>query len=174
MVMGNKTKLVVKSPNAIPDIRARLQKAAITVGIHADVGSHRAEGEEDSSGTTVAMIYFWNEFGTEPNKEKNHPGIPERPTLRPTMRKERVKYQLIMGKIAANVMTKKAGMGVKRQMGLLGTVAEGDLKKAIVDLSAPPNAESTIARKGSSNPLIDTGQMLNSIRWAYVDEKLNK
>jgi hypothetical protein len=47
-------------------------------------------------------------------------------------------------------------------------VAQNDVRKAIRDLDSPPNAESTIKAKGSSNPLIDTGQMINSIRWEYV------
>lgn len=176
--MASKNRLVVKSPNIIPEIRKRIEAAAITVGIHADVGSHKEEPSDDESEgsagepVTVAMIYFWNEFGTEPSGK--HPGIPERPTLRPTMKKERIKYVQIMAKIAANAMKKQKGLGVKRQMGLLGTVAEADLKKAIVDLKAPPNSETTIAKKKSDNPLIDTGQMLNSIRWAYVNERLNK
>jgi len=37
-------------------------------------------------------------------------------------------------------------------------------KAKIRGLKSPPNAASTIKRKKSSNPLIDTGQMINSIQ----------
>lgn len=57
---------------------------------------------------------------------------------------------------------------VKQAMGLLGEVAQQDIQDAIVKLKEPPNAESTIAKKKSDNPLIDSGQLVSSIRWAYV------
>ena len=38
----------------------------------------------------------------------------------------------------------------------------------LTDLKTPPLAESTIRRKGSSNPLIDTGQLRSSITWQVV------
>ena len=47
-----------------------------------------------------------------------------------------------------------------------GQVAADAVKKAIVDLDSPPNAPSTIAAKGSENPLIDTGHMLESVTYA--------
>ena len=43
-----------------------------------------------------------------------------------------------------------------------------DVQQAIVQLKSPPNAQSTIDKKKSDNPLIDTGQLVSSIRWAYV------
>lgn len=57
---------------------------------------------------------------------------------------------------------------IKQAMGLLGEVVQQDIQDAIVKLKSPPNAESTIAKKKSDNPLIDTGQLVSSIRWAYV------
>lgn len=45
--------------------------------------------------------------------------------------------------------------------------AANDLRSAIIDkiitIRSPPNAPSTIAQKGSSNPLVDTGQMSRQI-----------
>jgi hypothetical protein len=41
----------------------------------------------------------------------------------------------------------------------------------MVSLQTPGNAASTKRAKGSSNPLIDTGQLLGSITFVVTDEK---
>ena len=156
--MAAKNRLVVKSPNAIADIRKRIAEHAISVGVQADAGAHKEDSGE-ASGTTVAQVYWWNEFGTEK--------IPERPTLRPTFIKERVKYISIMSKISARAMEDK-GYDLKQAMGKLGEVAQQDIQQAIVELKSPPNAPATVDIKGSDNPLVDSGQMVSSIRWAYA------
>lgn len=153
--MASRNRLQVKGPNAIRDIQKRMNDVAVSVGIHASAGVHK----ESKGKLKVAQVYAYNEFGTEL--------IDERPTLRPTMRIQRQKYFGIMSVIALKALTVQ-GYDVRIQMGKLGEVAQNDVRKAIRDLDSPPNAESTIKAKGSSNPLIDTGQMINSIRWEYV------
>ena len=46
--------------------------------------------------------------------------------------------------------------------GLAGVEINDDLKSSIVGWQAPPNAPSTIAKKGFNKPLVDTGDMLRS------------
>ena len=41
-------------------------------------------------------------------------------------------------------------------------------KPTIVEIDEPPNSQETIDRKGSDNPMIDTGQFLNSQRALLV------
>lgn len=43
-----------------------------------------------------------------------------------------------------------------------------DQKATIVEIDEPPNSQETIDRKGSDNPMIDTGQFLNSQRALLV------
>lgn len=50
------------------------------------------------------------------------------------------------------------------RMAQLGVKMRNDLQYLILNGSWLPNAPSTIARKQSSKPLIDTAQMLNSVR----------
>ena len=45
----------------------------------------------------------------------------------------------------------------------LGEKVVADVQRKIVALKDPPNAPSTIAKKGSANPLIDTGRLRQSI-----------
>lgn len=153
--MASRNRLQVKGPNAIRDIQKRMNDVAVSVGVHASAGVHK----ESKGKLKVAQIYAFGEFGTE--------NSPERPTLRPTMRMQRQKYIGVMRTITLKAMTVD-GYDIRIQMGKLGQVAQNDVQKAIRDLDSPPNAESTVKAKGSSNPLIDTGQLLSSIRWEYV------
>lgn len=51
----------------------------------------------------------------------------------------------------------------------LGESCESIVREAIWDLQEPPNAPSTIARKGFNNPLIDTGRMARSVQWREIE-----
>lgn len=92
-------------------------------------------------------------------------GIPERSFLRSTF--EAKAKQL--GKLAEQ-MAKKAleGQGVEQSLNLIGTYLAAEIKKTIVNRIAPANADSTIARKGSDVPLVDTGQLINSITYTVA------
>ena len=52
----------------------------------------------------------------------------------------------------------------------IGIVAESDIKQKISSIYSPPNAPSTIAKKGSSKPLIDSGFMLASVSHGVAKE----
>lgn len=111
------------------------------------------------SSQTIVMRAIWNHFGTKR-------GIPARPFLRNAMRGNLGKYRQQL-KTAAPLIIK----GLKNThnvLSRLGIQAVGDIQKSITSLRTPPNAPSTIARKGSSNPLIDTGEMRQST--TYVVE----
>jgi hypothetical protein len=69
--MAARNKLVIRNPNAIRDIQRRIGAHAVAVGVHSDAGAHKDE-QGHATATTVAEIYWWNEFGTS--------RIPERPT----------------------------------------------------------------------------------------------
>jgi hypothetical protein len=151
---------VAKSPvkrtgQTLADVVKRIQDSAVTVGIHSDTGMH-----DDAEGMTVAQIGAIHEFGDG--------NSPERSFLRSTLGKKRAKYISDIGKIANSAIQGKRD--ARDGMGLLGRQAEGDIKLTIRDMKEPANRPSTIRqKKGVDNPLIDTGQMLNSIRWQYED-----
>lgn len=52
---------------------------------------------------------------------------------------------------------------MRQSLDRLGLMAAGDIQRRIADLRDPPNAASTVDRKGSSNPLIDTGEMRQKV-----------
>lgn len=56
-------------------------------------------------------------------------------------------------------------MSIDDMLDLYGQQMATAIKKYMRDLKNPPNHPYTIAKKGSSNPLVDTGQLIESIVW---------
>jgi hypothetical protein len=65
------------------------------------------------------------------------------------------------GPISAKLIKKlNAGeMTIDQILDVLGPVAVAEFQQTIIDINDPPNAPSTVRKKGSSNPLVDTGLM---------------
>lgn len=108
-------------------------------------------GAQDSEMVVIAAS---NEFGTD--------RIPERSFLRSTIDDNE---QQIADDLEAAVDAILGGDDPERALGLVGEKWVGEIKKRITDRIPPPNAPSTIARKGSDMPLVDTGRLRNSIDW---------
>jgi len=111
------------------------------------------EGNAEQSNIEKAI---WNEFGTRR-------GIPERPFMRNTMRDNRKKYVRAMKTSVPKIL--KGETALRTVLAKLGALVQGDIQAEITALATPPNAPSTIKRKGSSNPLIDTGEMRQAVTW---------
>ncbi|WP_230951215.1 hypothetical protein [Xylella fastidiosa] len=88
-------------------------------------------------------------------------GIPERSVVRRSIREHQEKYVALHAQHLHAVLHDK--MTVETALNLLGTVAAGDVKATIRHADLAPLTPQTIQRKGSSAPLIDTGQMIQSI-----------
>ena len=101
------------------------------------------------------MKAIWNEFGTR--------RIPARPFVRTSMRNNRKKYLAMARADAKQILAGK--MTAQQSLSRIGIVAQGDMQMSIVNGGWTPNAASTIRRKGSSRPLIDTGKMRQAVTW---------
>ena len=99
---------------------------------------------------------IWNHYGTSR-------GIPSRPFILNAIRKNRSKYLEAMKTAGAKILRGEATLD--QTMRKLGILAQGDIQQEITNLRTPPNAPSTIAAKGSDNPLIDTGEMRSKVTW---------
>ena len=110
-------------------------------------------GEHPSGDATVAQIGFWNEFGTT--------RIPERSFMRSTIKDKKKDIVALQKGLLKKIV--KGDMEVETGLGLVGEKMSDFIRQKIVDISSPPNTPFTISKKGSSNPLIDTGQLKNSI-----------
>lgn len=130
-----------------------LKKRVKTPGT-VDVGIIDA-GRHDSGDTTVAGIGFDHEFGTEI--------VPERSFMRSTLKEKKTEIIALQKKLLKKIS--EGSMKTAKALGLLGEVVADFISQKITTLKTPPNAPDTIAMKGSSNPLVDTGQLRNSITY---------
>ncbi len=119
-----------------------------------DVGIIDA-GQHPSGDITVAGIGHAHEFGTST--------LPERSFIRSTTRSKKKQIIALQTKLLKKISTGE--MTVKKALGLVGEFLSDEIRQKIVAIQSPPNTPETIARKGSSNPLIDTGQLKNSITY---------
>lgn len=122
----------------------------------------------EASGENINKA-IWNEFGTRGGASGGGWGgpIPERPFMRNTMRDQANAYRNSL-KLAAKAVL-NGTLSLLTVMQRLGIKAVGDIQTEITALNSPPNSPTTIALKGSSNPLIDTGEMRQAVTYK-VDE----
>lgn len=118
------------------------------------IGLFSNEHEESENNLTVADIGFFNEYGTK--------DIPERPFIRNWFDSNLSKIKKEAEKLFKRVIDGK--LSPEKALSILGEWAKGEIQKSITNLKTPVNAPSTISKKGSTNPLIDTGIMRSSIR----------
>jgi hypothetical protein len=134
---------------AIQSMAAAAQKP----GAHVTVGWPAGGPQHAGSGMSVAEVAAQHEFGTA--------RIPQRSMLRATCEIYADKYTEALRKIGIGITYGR--IDLKGGLDLLGAMIKGDVQKRIAAGIMPPNAPSTIKRKGSSTPLIDTGQMRNAL-----------
>lgn len=119
-----------------------------------DVGAlgPRATAQHGDSGVTVAQVLEWAEFGI---------GQPMRSWLRDWIDQSQAEILAVQRVEYAKVLR---GAQTKDQaLARIGVWMVGQIQARIASGIAPANAESTIRQKGSSTPLIDTGQARSSI-----------
>lgn len=123
------------------------------------VGVPKAAGS-DEDGTKIAVIAAVQEFGSADGR------IPERSFLRVPLSAEQKRFTETIRRMVPEVVH---GTATTRQMlDMVGDQAVGVVQQAISEGIAPANAPSTVKRKGSSTPLVDTGALRQAI--TYVIE----
>lgn len=140
-------------PQLIQSIR-ELSEYGIEVGVF---------GSDDSY---YAMIAAVHEFGITIRKTKGSIVIPERSFLRSTFDEKNDEWFKFVKKQIPKLL--KGQMDAKTICERLGAKMVGDIQIQLTQLSDPPNASSTIAQKGSSNPLIDKGGLRTRITYKVV------
>ena len=101
-------------------------------------------------GTPVAMVAFWNEYGTRTS--------PVRAFFRTTVSENKKNWVLSV----QNLM--KMHNDPKRVMGLIGVHMQEQIVQSINTWSDPPNSAYTIAKKGFDKPLVETALLMRSIK----------
>jgi hypothetical protein len=125
-------------------------------GVVGVLGNNDARGDEFSN-VQIATVH---EFGL-PER-----GIPERSFIRATVDAGAARYRKLLKQLLEKLVERKGkGEGIPQALRLLGEQMRADIIARINAGIEPPNAPATIAAKGSSTPLIDTGQLKQSISY---------
>lgn len=117
------------------------------------------EGSRYESGKSVAEVARINEFGL---------GVPARPFMRPAVH-SKIPQLVDMLHKDYKITIRNNGDTMK-VLDTFGEYVKGLVKEQIISTTTPPNAPSTIKRKGFNAPLRDTKLMLNSV--SYQTEEI--
>lgn len=126
----------------------KIARASVKVGIQSDSGKHKKTGAD------VVDVAIWNEFGTAK--------VPSRPFIRQTF----AEHQQAVEKYLVQVVSNAAkGGDLNQELSKLGQWYQDKQKRTLLTYPWEPNAPSTRKRKKSTKPLVDTSQLVNSIRY---------
>lgn len=121
------------------------------------VGFQRGKAQEED-GTDMCDVAAYNELGTD--------HIPARPFIRQSVDDNESKINSFLKEEVKDFAQGKSAEQILKEIGIF----QKDLMQdKITSGSFAPNAESTIKKKGSSKPLVDTGRMRQSVN--YVIQK---
>lgn len=114
----------------------------------------QAGASTDGQGTDMAQIALIHELGTSE--------IPARPFLRQTTEDHSDDIKAFCGEKLRDIAEGGTAEEALKQLGVYG---KGLVQAQIKDGSFLPNAPATIQKKKSDKPLIDTGQMRQSVHY---------
>jgi len=116
---------------------------------------HNAKGEPDDSGADTLEVAMFNEFGTST--------IPARPFMKSSFDNHQTEIQQFVASTVNGVAL--GALDVRTATNRVGVYMKGLIQEEIVNGNWTPNAPSTIKKKGSSQPLIDSGHMRQSVQY---------
>lgn len=130
----------------------KLRKLQVRVGF-------QAGRDSEKNGADLCDVAAWNELGTST--------IPSRPFLANSVDNHTAEINAFC-KNAMKQITQ--GGDAEAVLNQVGTFHVKNVQKEIGGSGYAPNAPSTIRKKGSSTPLIDTGRMRQSVHH-FIEEK---
>ena len=135
----------------------KLCKMQVRVGYQGGKNFHEGEGKK----VDILDVAMFNELGTS--------RVPSRPFMRDSVddnAESITKFCQSQIKGIAN-----GSKDAESVLKAIGAMQVGLVQKTIREGDFTPNAPSTIARKGSDKPLIDTGLMRQSVHYVITDKK---
>jgi hypothetical protein len=133
-------------------LQARLAEIAKNANKAASVDVGFLEGATYPDGTSVPLVAAIQEFGA-PSRN-----IPPRPFFRNMVADKSGEWP-----DAVAGLLKDNDYDATKTLELTGAAIKGQLQEAITTFVGTPLAPATIAKKGSSKELVDTGHMLASV-----------
>lgn len=145
--------IVDRGWNAIKRQLELADSKVIAVGVLDGSAPHPA-------GPTMGEIATWNHYGTET--------IPARPFITRPIDLKNAELRTLVQRLMRGISLGKITAGHAAE--ILGQKLRDTCVAAINAREFEPNAQSTIDRKGSSTPLVDTGQLKGAITYQVRDE----
>lgn len=140
----------------------KLDGKKIKVGVLSSSGDY-------PGGQSVVEVAIYNELGVPAKKGAKKGGkwrIPPRPFMRQTEDNNKAALKRVQAGLVRRVINGQAT--ADDVVVHLGEWYRLQIKKTIQTGGFEANAPSTIKRKGSSKPLVDTTKLINSIDWEKV------
>lgn len=145
--MSVEVKLIDHGFDKIIQQALKLDGKGVKVGIRRGKGSHE--------GTDMLDIAVYNHFGTAT--------IPARPFVSDCAEKNAGQIQEAQKRLVYRVY--QGGLSADGALAELGAWYVNVQKGHILHGGWTPNAPATVKRKGSNRPLVDTGQLVNTVDW---------
>lgn len=141
----------------------QLTKSQVLVGIPGEAPARKPEKGEPTPPSNAVIGYLMETGAPERN-------LPARPFLVPGIEAAREQFTPRLKKAAEAAITGDAG-GVETQLQAVGLIAQNAVRAQINDGTFAPLAARTLAARRArgrtgDKPLIDTGQLRNSITYA--------
>lgn len=165
---------IIRDDNKIPDLIKQLEhleSKRLEVGVfkgkkHPDADIDLVDlAKVHEYGVTIEvtpkMRAYLHSIGLHLRDDTTHIRIPERSFIRAGWDNNKADVEKRIERFLPQVFELNVNTDIFIEM--VGKEVEGRLKKFLVKLRHPPNASFTVQRKGSSNPLVDTGALLDSI-----------
>ena len=145
---------VIFNDDGLKDLKKAMKSVRILVGLPKGTPTN-----EDYQGLTVIEVGAANEFGV-PSKN-----IPARSFIREPLFKNEAKFRKVAQRIGVSILdgSNSFGDGVDE----MGGWGQGIIKNSFSDNNWTPLKPATVKAKKSknSNPLLDTGNLRQSITW---------
>jgi hypothetical protein len=164
MAKGIKVK-VGERDRGFVDLMKQLKKASKGMSVKVGVLDNGKGAEVREGGLTNTEVMALNEFGSEGGL------IPERAPIRRTIDAQQSTYMAdFLPRLARAAFERR--ITFTQAMGLFGERVSADIKNTITQgRQLEPNKQSTIDKKGSDRPLVDTGRLVQSITYEVQSEK---
>ena len=157
-----------KGYKSLKEFLANAGKVYVVVGVRGEKGAKRYDKAPGEKGEPLSLVEVAavHEFGSEDGR------VPERSFLRSTFDTHRPKYERVLRKGVDRCISgvtsgsgAKAVSTIEHELDRLGVRVAGDVTLLIKSGEGiqPKLADATIARKGSTHTLIDTGRLSTSI-----------
>lgn len=158
--MSSSVRVADRGSSALAAALRALAGSRVRVGVLADApkktGTRTGKsGRQIQQAATLAEVAAAHEFGTDQ--------IPQRSFIRATVDLKAAEITALQEKLAAQVAEGKITPEVALER--FGVTVQGMIQARIAEGIGPALAPETIRRKGSSKPLVDTGQLRSSITY---------